>query len=149
MRSTHAVRFLALLLGVAACSHRQSTASEEVPPPAAMPRPAVTAEDIERNPSKPIEQVLMDKFPGVIVARTNDGGLSIRIRGVGSFHEGNEPLYVIDDVPMQAAAGGALKGINPHDIELIQVLKDPSETAIWGARGSNGVIVVRTKRPGH
>ena len=139
MRPTHAVRFLALLLGVAACSHRQSTASEEVPPPAAMPRPAVTAEDIERNPSKPIEQVLMDKFPGVIVARTNDGGLSIRIRGVGSFHEGNE----------QAVAGGALKGINPHDIELIQVLKDPSETAIWGARGSNGVIVVRTKRPGH
>ncbi len=49
MRPTHAVRFLALLLGVAACSHRQSTASEEVPPPAAMPRPAVTAEDIERH----------------------------------------------------------------------------------------------------
>ena len=146
MRSTHAVRFLALLLGVAACSHSKSTTSDEVPAPATMPRPAVTAEDIDRNPSKPIEQVLMDKFPGVIVTPTSDGGISIRIRGTGSLHSSNEPLYVIDDVPMQAGAGGALKGINPHDIELIQVLKDPSETAIYGVRGANGVVVVKTRK---
>lgn len=148
MRSAHAQRFVVLLLGAVSCFHKNDTAGE-VPPPATIPRPVVTAEDIDRNPGKPIEQILMDKFPGVIVTRTGDGGISVRIRGFSSLHGSNEPLYVIDDVPMQAGAGGALKGINPHDIELIQVLKDPSETAIYGVRGANGVIVVKTRKPGH
>ena len=47
---------------------------------------------------------------------------------------------------MEAAPGGALKGINPHDIQSIQVLKDPSETTVYGVRGANGVIVITTKR---
>ncbi len=149
MCSAHAHRLLVLLGIVAACSHGKATGdgnAEAVAPAAAPAGSVITEEEIGRNPGRPIEQLLMQRFPGVMVSRTPDGGLSIRIRGVSSLHSSNEPLYVIDDVPMQAAPGGVLKGVNPHDISLIQVLKDPSETAIWGVRGTNGVIVIRTKR---
>ena len=145
MCTAHARPLLGVLLGlVAACSHQKNT--EAVAPAAAPPRSIMTEEEIARSPGRPIEQLLMDRFPGVLVSRTSDGSLSIRIRGVSSFHGDNEPLYVIDDVPMQAAMGGTLKGINPRDIASIQVLKDPAETAIYGVRGANGVIVIRTKR---
>jgi len=103
---------------------------------------------MDRAPGRPIEEVLMTRFPGVIVTRTSDGGISVRIHGVGSFMASNEPLYVIDDVPLPPAHGGALRGVNPYDIESIQVLTQPSETALYGVRGANGVIVIRTKRPG-
>ena len=150
MRSAYAHRLLGVLLGVvAACSHRNTTGdvrAEGVAPAAAPPGSVMTEEEIAHSSGRPIEQLLMDRFPGVMVSRTSDGGVSIRIRGVSSFNSSNEPLYVIDDVPMQAAAGGALKGINPRDIASIQVLKDPAETAIYGVRGANGVIVIRTKR---
>ena len=95
---------------------------------------------------RPIEQVLMDRFPGVMVARTPDGGISVRIRGVSSFFGSNEPLYVIDGVPMQSGSDRILTGINPHDIASIEVVKDPVGTAIYGVRGANGVIVIKTKR---
>ncbi|HEY6209211.1 MAG TPA: TonB-dependent receptor plug domain-containing protein [Gemmatimonadales bacterium] len=151
MCPAHAQRLVAVLLGcVAACSHPKATdegKTEAVTPAAAPPRSIMTEEDIARARGRPIEELLMDRFPGVMVSRTPDGGVSIRIRGVSSFHGSNEPLYVIDDVPVQAAAGGSLKGINPHDIASIQVLKDPAETAIYGVRGANGVIVIKTKRP--
>jgi TonB-dependent SusC/RagA subfamily outer membrane receptor len=106
----------------------------------------MTEEEIGRVPGRPIEQVLMERFPGVMVARTPDGGISVRIRGVTSLVGNNEPLYVVDDVPMQAGPGGTLKSINPHDIASIQVLKNPAETAMYGVRGANGVIVIKTKR---
>jgi len=150
MRSPYAHRLVAVLLGVvAACSHRNATGdarAEGVAPAAAPTGSVMTEEEIAHSSGRPIEQLLMDRFPGVMVSRTSDGGVSIRIRGVSSFNSSNEPLYVIDDVPMQAAPGGALKGINPRDIASIQVLKDPAETAIYGVRGANGVIVIRTKR---
>jgi len=56
-------------------------------------------------------------------------------------------LFVIDDVPMEAGPGGALRGINPYDIESIKVLKDPAETGIYGMRGANGVILIKMKKP--
>ena len=151
MRSAQAHRLVGLLLGgVTACSlqHNAARASTAggIPPATAIPRSVLTEDDVQRVPGEPIEQLLTRRFPGVLVSRTSDGSLSIRIRGVSSFHGDNEPLYVIDDVPMQAAPGGALKGINPRDIASIQVLKDPAETAIYGVRGANGVIVIRTKR---
>ena len=96
-------------------------------------------------PGDPIEMVLMGRFPGVLVARTNDGGVSVRIRGPASFYANGEPLYVIDGTPIQAGPGGALRGINPYDIATIQVLKDPGDTAIFGVRGANGVIVITTR----
>jgi len=151
MCSAHADRLLALLLGVvAACSHQKNAAgdgkTEALTPAAEIPRSVMTEEEIARSPGRPIEQLLMDRFPGVMVSHTSDGGISVRIRGVTSLHGSNEPLYVIDGVPVEAAAGGALRGINPHDIASIQVLKDPAETAMYGVRGANGVIVIKTKR---
>ncbi len=89
----------------------------------------------------------MDRFPGVMVSRTPDGGVSIRIRGVTSFHGSNEPLYVIDGVPMQSGSDRILTGINPHDIASIEVVKDPAGEAMYGVRGANGVIIIKTKRP--
>jgi TonB-dependent SusC/RagA subfamily outer membrane receptor len=111
-------------------------------------RPMVTAADIERNAGQPIEEVLQSKVPGLSVSRTADGGVAVQIRGTSSFMSSNQPLYVIDDVPVQPGPGGALTGVNPYDIESIEVLKNPEDTAIYGMRGANGVIVVKMKRPG-
>ncbi len=106
----------------------------------------MTAQDIQRAPpGEPIEQLLMGRAPGVIVGRTADGGISVRIRGPASFYASGEPLYVIDGSPIEAGPGGALSGINPWDIESIQVLKNPGDTAIYGMRGVNGVIIIKTK----
>jgi TonB-dependent SusC/RagA subfamily outer membrane receptor len=110
--------------------------------------PSVTAEDLARNTGRPIEEVIQSKVPGVIVSRNDDGGISLQIRGTSSFMSSNQPLFVIDDVPMTPGPGGALTGINPHDIESIRVLKDPADTGIYGMRGANGVIIVKTKKPG-
>jgi TonB-dependent starch-binding outer membrane protein SusC len=108
----------------------------------------VTAEDIEQNGGQPIEVLLQAKVPGLWVTRTSDGGIAIQIRGTSSFMSSNEPLYVIDEVPIQPGPGGRLNGVNPHDIESIQVLKNPADIGIYGVRGANGVIVVKTKKPG-
>src|SRR5216117_3784088 len=108
----------------------------------------VTSEDIQRTPGEPIEKVLMGRFPGVEVTRTSGGGIAVRIRGTTSIRGSNEPLYVIDGIPIKAGPGGSLTGINPHDIASIQVLKDPVETAMYGVRGANGVLIIKTKGPG-
>jgi TonB-dependent SusC/RagA subfamily outer membrane receptor len=110
------------------------------------PGEVLTAEDIERsgNSNQPIEKVLAARFPGVTVQPTANGGISVTIRGASSFMASTEPLYVVDGTPMSAGPGGSL-ALNAYDIASIQVLKDPSSTAIYGMRGANGVIVIRTK----
>ena len=108
----------------------------------------VTSQDISQSAGQPIEQVLESKVPGLQVTRTPDGGIAIRMRGTNSFYSGSEPLYVIDGIPVTPGRGGALEGVNPYDIDTIKVLKDPAETALYGVRGGNGVIVITTKRPG-
>src|SRR5216684_2129462 len=134
---------LGLLIACATgCGHRSGTA-----PANPSPRPMVTAEDLNRQPGQPIEQVLMGRFPGVTVMRTADGGVAVRIRGTTSIRGNSEPLYVIDGVAIEPGPGGSLTGINPHDIASIEVLKDPAETTEYGLRGANGVIVIKTKRP--
>lgn len=107
----------------------------------------VTSEDIERTPAEPVENLLMARFPGVDISRGRDGALVIRIRGTTSIVGSNEPLYVLDGVPILSGPGGGLTGINPYDIESIDVLKDPASTAMYGMRGANGVILIKTKRP--
>lgn len=107
----------------------------------------VTAEDIERNPSEPIERLLANRFPGVVVTRTPDGGIGIRIRGRTSILGSNAPLFVIDGLPIEPGPGGALFGINPYDIESIEVLTDPASITMYGVRGANGVVVIKTKVP--
>jgi len=112
---------------------------------------AAGIQDTMRNVNtdgKKIEDLFAGKFPGVEVARTDGGGLQFRIRGgVGSFYGNDDPLIVIDEVPQQPGSHGVVF-LNPHDIERIDVLKNPADTGIYGMRGANGVIKIRTKRPG-
>ena len=139
--STRAALAVCVLVGLATgCA---SGAKRRAPPPS---EPMVTSRDVETR-GEPIEKVLQDKVPGLLVTRSADGGISVQIRGPSSFMGSNEPLYVIDDLPTRPGPGGALTGVNPHDIESIRVLKDPADTGIYGVRGANGVIVVTTKRP--
>ncbi len=136
----------ALLLAgfLSGCAHAGGT-GQDAPEPSPPREPTVTAEDIERAPGKSIEELLM-RFPGVLVTRAPDGGIAIRIRGAMSS---DEPLYVIDGVPIRPGPGGSLFGINPYDIESIEVLKDPASTTMYGVRGAHGVIVITTKRLDH
>lgn len=139
--STRAAVSCSLLTLAAACASGN---------PATKPaeQPMVTSRDLERNPGEPIEKTIQDKVPGVLVTRTEDGGIAVQIRGAASFNMGTQPLYVVDDVPISPGPGGALTGVNPYDIESIRVLKDPADIGVYGMRGANGVIVVKTRRPG-
>src|SRR6266516_2111980 len=105
----------------------------------------VTADDLDRAGLDPIEKVLASHVPGVWINRTPDGGIAVRIRGQTSINANTEPLYVIDGQTVQTGPGGALVGINPHDISSIEVLKDAASLAFYGVRGANGVIVIKTK----
>lgn len=128
-----------LLVGlISACAHSSGTR------PTSPPSGSIVTEDIQRNPGQPIETVLQGRFAGVEVARTSQG-IAVRIRGAASVYAGTQPLYVLDGMPFQPGPNGVLTGINPYDIESIQVLKTPAETAIYGMRGANGVIVIKTK----
>ncbi len=92
-----------------------------------------------------IDQALQGRVAGVRITQTDaepGGGFSVRIRGTNSITAGNEPLYVIDGLP----GTNPLNSLNPSDIKSIEVLKDASATAIYGARGSNGVIIITTKQ---
>src|SRR6266550_2640780 len=97
-----------------------------------------------------IEQLLQARVPGLEVLPLRDGTYTLRIRGSqglrGTIAE-DEPLLVIDDVPVLAGAiGQILAGLAPGDIRRIDVLKDASATSIYGSRGGNGVIIITTKR---
>jgi TonB-dependent starch-binding outer membrane protein SusC len=106
----------------------------------------VTSDEIHVAPGDPIEKALAGRISGVVVSSAPDGGISVRIRGATSFNGNNEPLYVLDGVPIQAGPAGSLSGINPSDIESIRVLKDPADLTMYGSRGANGVIVIKTKK---
>lgn len=108
----------------------------------------VTAADIDQNPNTPIEQLLRGRIAGVTVARADDGGLLVRVRGSTSMHGSDAPLFVIDGVPLQPSPTGSLQGINPYDIESIKVLKDPASLTLYGSRGANGVVVIKMKKAG-
>ena len=119
--------------------------------PAAAPAPnnVVTSDDLERagdSNGDAILKALMAKVPGLQIARTADGTLAIRIRGTTSMSANDEPLYIIDGVEVHAGPGGALSGINAHDIASIEVLKDAASLSFYGLRAANGVIVIKTKQ---
>jgi TonB-dependent SusC/RagA subfamily outer membrane receptor len=92
-----------------------------------------------------LDQLLSGRFPGVMVRPAPGGGIIVRIGGPKSFYGNEDPLFVVDGAPIEAGPNGTLSWLNPHDIESIRVLKDPSTTAIYGVRGANGVIVIKTK----
>jgi TonB-linked SusC/RagA family outer membrane protein len=124
----------------------------------------INAKELNDMPVQSFEGALQAKLPGVQV--TTGSGLAgsasvVRIRGVASISAGGDPLYVVDGIPItqdyflnngnSAGNSGAmnnnpLASINPDDIESIEVLKDAAATAIYGSRGSNGVILITTKR---
>jgi len=127
---------------------------------------SIKASEIQDKPFTSIDQALVGKAAGVNVTQnsgTPGGGISVQIRGITSIN-GNEPLYVIDGTPIFAdknndsfsfsALGGgngqtknsALSGLNISDIESIDILKDASATAIYGANGANGVVLITTKK---
>ncbi len=147
MASLHPLVFTLLLAGCAQAASTGEGDVQEAPEPNQPGERTLTAEDIEQNPSEPIERLLANRFPGVVVTRSPNGGIAVRIRGRTSILGSNEPLYVIDGVPIQPGPGGALFGINPYDIESIEVLKDAASTTMYGMRGANGVIVIKTKQP--
>jgi TonB-dependent SusC/RagA subfamily outer membrane receptor len=91
-----------------------------------------------------LNQKLTGQVAGVTVSNDNSpgGAAMVRIRGFGSINA-NSPLFVVDDVPVTN-----INTINPSDIESVTVLKDPSTTAIYGVRGANGVVVIKTKKGG-
>ena len=137
----------AISLLVAACA-RSSGGSASQPPAPKADAATVTADDIQRTGTdQPIEKALAGRIAGVVVSRTPDGGIAVRIRGGTSLYGNNDPLYVVDGVAIQPGPNGALTGINPYDIESIRVLKDAAETAMYGSRGANGVILIKTKKP--
>jgi TonB-dependent SusC/RagA subfamily outer membrane receptor len=124
-----------------ACSHNAKPKSGTAPARGA----DVTAEDMRTSPERSIEQQLMAKVPGITVSRTSSGGLAIHIRGTTSLYGNNNPLYVVDGLAVEAGPEGEMPGINPYDIESIKVLKDTEAMTMYGSRGANGVIVIKTK----
>ena len=103
---------------------------------------------VANTDGKSMEDLFAGKFPGVQVNRAANGGIQILIRGgANSFYAGDEPLYVVDDTPLAPGSRGIVY-LNPNDIERIEVLKNPSDVALYGIRGGNGVVKITTKRPG-
>ena len=96
---------------------------------------------------KTMEDLFTGRFSGVTATRADGGGLQIRIRGGNNtFLGSNAPLYVLDEVPLPPDSRGIVF-LSPHDIERIEVLKNPADVGIYGMRGGNGVVKITTKRP--
>ena len=114
---------------------------------------SVDEDQLKERPSASLNQGLSGKVAGVQV-NTNSGRpggrANVRIRGFSSINSSNNPLYVIDGVQMPQGTkdqfSSAIDYINPNDVVSMEVLKDASSTAIYGARGANGVILITTKR---
>ena len=104
---------------------------------------SVSSQDIASIPVSSASEALTGKMAGVNITTTEgspDADIKIRIRGGGSLSQDNSPLYIVDGFPVSS-----ISDIAPSEIQSIDVLKDASSTAIYGARGANGVIIVTTK----
>jgi TonB-linked SusC/RagA family outer membrane protein len=126
---------------------------------------SISNDDLTVSNSSSIDQMLNGRASGVQITQSSHapgGGISMRIRGTGSINAGQEPLFVIDGLPIEnisTATGAAntgfdgnlppsnpLNSINPSDIQSVEILKDASATAIYGSRGANGVVLITTKK---
>lgn len=119
---------------------------------------SIKGKDVENLPITSPDQLLQGRAPGVVVNTESGepgGGMNIRIRGTTSITGNSDPLYVIDGVPIISSNLAAttfgqptnpLADLNPADIESMEILKDASATAIYGARAANGVVLITTKR---
>lgn len=102
-------------------------------------------EEIARLRVRRVEELLAGRVPGLRVLPTPNGGFTVRIRGITTLNGHAEPLYIIDGMAITLLPGEGLNWLDPADILQIDVLKDPAETSMYGVRGANGVIVIRTK----
>jgi TonB-dependent SusC/RagA subfamily outer membrane receptor len=154
-----AVPIAALAIYVSGCAHSNAAARQDqlvdttrvardttraAHPPQRNPS-TVTGIENQVGPGDPVELALQGSVPGLDVTRTPDGGVAIRIRGPSSFFGSSEPMFVLDGIPITPGPNGRITGLNARDVESIQVLKNPSETALYGVRGGNGVILIKTK----
>lgn len=122
----------------------------------------ITRKEIEKQPVSNPLQAMQGRMAGVYIAQHTGvpgGGFTVQVRGRNSIQNGNDPLYIVDGVPVPSTslsspnAGGAiipfgspLNSINPADIASIEVLKDADATAIYGSRGANGVVLITTRK---
>ena len=118
---------------------------------------SVSSKDIEKTVNTTVEQALQGRAAGVYVTQNSGqpgGGISVNIRGISSLNR-TQPLYVIDGIQIQSSedvsfgsssTSNPLAGLNPSDIEDMQILQGPSATAIYGSRATNGVVLITTKR---
>ena len=117
---------------------------------------SISADEINNIPVANMQGALVGKAAGVQITQINgkvEGGVKMRVRGIASISSSQEPLYVIDGMPLinddesvSEAPINPLISINPNDIESIEILKDASSAAIYGARGTNGVVLITTKQ---
>ena len=128
-----------------ACSRNRESA-EGPAPRAAPPPPApneVTADEDARAGAQTLDQMLAGRISGVTVSAAPGGGIIVRFAGPTSFYAGQEPLFVIDGVPTEVRTG-TLAWLSPNDVQSIKALKG-ADASIYGVRGSNGVIEIKTK----
>lgn len=112
----------------------------------------INPNDVEAGIATSVQDMLVGQTPGVVVTTSGgpEGGANIRIRGGSSLNASNDPLIVVDGVPLDNGGvqgmGNPLAMISPENIETMTILKDASATAIYGSRASNGVIIITTKK---
>ncbi|WP_340063654.1 TonB-dependent receptor [Ascidiimonas aurantiaca] len=117
---------------------------------------SLSSEQINNVPTPSLQSALTGKAAGVRITQINgkvEGGVKVRVRGVATISSSQEPLYVVDGIPINNTDESIndspinpLVTINPNDIESIDILKDASAAAIYGARGTNGVVIIKTKQ---
>ncbi|MDX2305160.1 MAG: SusC/RagA family TonB-linked outer membrane protein [Microscillaceae bacterium] len=117
---------------------------------------SVKGESIQNVPLQSFDKAVQGRIAGVLVNSVSGqpgSSVNFQVRGVGSINAGTEPLYIIDGVQVAAAnvgtqgnSNGSLAGLNPNDIESIEVLKDAASAAVYGAQAANGVVLITTKK---
>jgi len=125
---------------------------------------SVTADEFQNFNATSFEQVLQGRAPGVQISATSGAlgtPITVNVRGVSSINSSSQPLFIVDGIPLNTSddalgtdlsgSGGfsgqnPLSNINPNDIASVEILKDASATAIYGARAANGVVLITTKR---
>jgi TonB-dependent SusC/RagA subfamily outer membrane receptor len=138
-----------ILVGLlTACAHHPDTGQVSAAPDSVRPPPGastVTSDEQGRQPATSLDQLLAGRISGVTVMPAPGGGIVVRIGGPKSFYAGEDPLFIVDGIPIESVRNGTLSWLNAHDVESITVLKDPSTAAIYGVRGANGVVIIKTK----
>ena len=140
------MKILGLVTGLVlvACSRNpnQSAPAPRAAPPPPAPNEVTVNEDARSN-GQSLDQMLAGRISGVTVSSAPGGGIIVRFAGPTSFYAGQEPLFVIDGVPTEVRTG-TLAWLSPNDVQSIKALKG-ADASIYGIRGSNGVIEIKTK----